>query len=107
MIRCLARRCRFRETFLINPPRLVVRLLSGKTSVLSLDSVYRYERATSRNARCTLLKHDTQSALGGSHGVHSMLLSSPAMHALRPAWRHPSGPSWSRSRYSSAAVHQV
>ena len=41
------------------------------------------KQAISENARCTLLMHDTRSASGGSHGVHHMLLSSPAMHALR------------------------
>src|SRR6266446_7560433 len=75
--------------------------------VLSLNSVYGYERAINENARCTLLMHDRQSASGGSHGVHHMLLSSPAMHTLRQTRRYPSGPSWSRSRHSSAAVHQV
>src|SRR5262249_38203241 len=41
-----------------------------KPSVLSLDSVYEYERAISENAHGTLLMHNTRSASGESHGVH-------------------------------------
>jgi hypothetical protein len=44
-------------------------------SVVSLNSVYGYERAISENVRGKLLMHDTRSASGGSHGVHHMLLS--------------------------------
>ena len=50
--------------------------------VLSLDSVYEYERAISENAHGTLLMHKTQSVSGESHGVHHQLLSEPPMHAL-------------------------
>src|SRR4029450_614511 len=52
--------------------------------VVSLDSVDEHEQAIREDARCTLLMHDTRSASGGSHGVHPMLLSTPAMHALWP-----------------------
>ena len=64
--------------------------------VVSLDSVDEHEQARSEDARYTLLMHDTRSASGGSYGVHSMLLSTPAMHTLGPTrfW-HSSGPLWS------------
>ena len=51
--------------------------------MVSLDSVDESEQAVSDGTRCTLLMYDTRSSSGGNHGVHHMLLSSPAMHALR------------------------
>src|SRR5262245_13616259 len=53
----------------------------SKNRVLSLDSVYEYERAISETAHGTLLMHNTRSASGESHGVHYQLLSEPPMHA--------------------------
>src|SRR5262249_39390509 len=76
--------------------------------VLSLDSVYEYERAISENAHGTLLMHNTRSASGESHGVHHQLLSEPPMHALWPTrLRRSSGLSWGRPRHSSAAMYPV
>ncbi len=49
--------------------------------VVSLDSVYEYERAISENAHGTLLMHNTRSASGEIHGVHHQLLSEPPMYA--------------------------
>src|SRR5215813_728178 len=81
---------------------------TSKKWVVSLDSVDEYEQAISEDTRYTLLMHDLRSTSGGSDGVHHMLLSTPAMRAL---WStrlgHASGPLWSRSRYSSTAMHHV
>lgn len=51
-----------------------------KNSVVSLDSVYEYERAISENAPGTLLRHNTQSASGARDGVPHPLLSPPCTH---------------------------
>src|SRR4029453_6196664 len=76
--------------------------------VVSLDSVDKSEQAISKDTRCTLLMHNTRSASGGSHGVHYMLLSTPAMHALWPTrLRRASGPLWSRSWHPATAMHHV
>src|SRR5262245_24372873 len=63
-------------------PRFLHTRREGQFWVLSLDSVYEYERAISENAHGTLLMHNTRSASGESHGVHHQLLSEPPMHAL-------------------------
>ena len=57
-------------------------LSEKQITVLSLDSVYEYERALSENAHGTLLMHNTRSASGENHGVHHQLLSEPPMYAL-------------------------
>src|SRR5712691_1762310 len=56
--------------------------MTGQYWVVSLDSVYEYERAISENAHGTLLMYNTRPASGESHGVHHQLLSEPPMHAL-------------------------
>src|SRR6266849_3531393 len=62
--------------------RQVSKSSTWKIWVVSLDSVYEYERAISEHAHGTLLMHNTRSASGESHGVHYQLLSAPPMHAL-------------------------
>src|SRR5215510_529847 len=91
------------------PRRDYIALLEEKEKqVVSLDSVDKSEQAISEDTRCTLLMHNTRSASGGSHGVHHMLLSTPAMHALWPTrLRRASGPLWSRSWHPATAMHHV
>src|SRR5205807_1760685 len=60
---------------IVRPPRS----MAGWCPSIAWMNMY---KAISEGTRCTLLMYDTRSSSGGSHGVHHMLLSSPAMHAL-------------------------